>query len=187
VAYRLPAGSHVVAEIHYRGARERIVDQGTLGLFFADEPAPTFVSDLVLEAKPQLSAGRGAQRFRGASRLTADTYVLALRPEILPGVKSIEVAARKPDGGTEILLFAKDFPIDWPTPYIYKEPVLVPRGSELSVTTYSANDTPAAHAAGVGVPAGDRPNSAASRPVGPTLKNAIRLTVSRFSKARRTR
>jgi hypothetical protein len=118
-AYRLPAASHVVAEIHYRGVKERVIDRGTLGLFFADQPSPELVSDVVVETK---------------TRLIADTYVVALRPEIPPGVKSIEVSARKPDGGTEILLFAKDIPLDWPTPYILKEPVALPRGTVLSVT-----------------------------------------------------
>ena len=66
--------------------------------------------------------------------LAADTYVVALRPELQPGVKSIEVSARKPDGGTEVLLFAKDIPVDWPTPYILKEPVRLPRGTVLTVT-----------------------------------------------------
>jgi hypothetical protein len=118
-AYRLPAGSHVVAEIHYRGANQRVVDQGTLGLFFADQAATDLVSDVVLANR---------------TRLDADTYVVALRPEIQPGVKSIEVSARRPDGGTEVLLFAKDIPVDWPTPYILKEPVRLPRGTVLSVT-----------------------------------------------------
>src|SRR4029079_5579433 len=35
-AYRVPAGSHIAAEIHYRGTPERVVEQGTLGLFFSD-------------------------------------------------------------------------------------------------------------------------------------------------------
>ena len=117
-AYRLPAGSHVVAEIHYRGGKERAVEQGTLGLFFADQPATDLISDVVLDNK---------------TTLAADTYVVALRPEIEAGVKSIEVSARKPDGGTEVLLFAKDIPLDWPTPYILKEPVRLPRGTVLSV------------------------------------------------------
>ena len=55
-AYRLPAGSHLVAEIHYRGANEAVEDRGTIGLFFADQPAPRSVTDLVLEAE-----GRGLQ------------------------------------------------------------------------------------------------------------------------------
>ena len=36
--------------------------------------------------------------------------VLALRPETLAGVQSIEVSARRTDGGTQVLLFAKDLP-----------------------------------------------------------------------------
>ncbi len=131
-AYRLPAGSHVVAEIHYRGAKERVVERGRLGLFFADKPAPNTVSSLVLEGKSD------SQKLRAESRLAADAYALALRPEIGAGVKSVEVSARKPDGGTEILLFAKDIPLDWPTPYVFKEPVLLRRGTVLSVTAYSA-------------------------------------------------
>jgi hypothetical protein len=133
-AYRLPAGSHVVAEIHYRGAKERVVEQGKLGLFFTDLPAPNWVSDLVLEAKAP--AGATSEKFRGSAHLTADTYALALWPQLEPGVKSIEVSARKPDGGTEVMLFAKDFAMDWPTPYIFKDPVVLPKGTELSVTEY---------------------------------------------------
>ena len=118
-AYRVPAGSHVVAEIHYRGAKERVTAGGTLGLFFADAAAIDVVSDISL--KPGV-------------RLAADTFVVALLPEIGQAGKSIEVSARKPDGGTEVLLFAKDVPAEWPTPYILKEPVKLPRGTVLSAT-----------------------------------------------------
>ena len=137
-AYRLPAGSHIVAEIHYRGAKERVVTGGTLGLFFAQQPSDG-VSDVVLEAKVPAPVGEGGERFRAAARLAADTYAIALRPEVRPGVKSIEVSARRPDGGTQVLLFAKDLPMDWPAPYIFKDPVMLPRATELSVTAYYAN------------------------------------------------
>ena len=135
-AYRLPAGSHLVAEIHYRGANEAVEDRGTIGLFFADQPAPRPVTDLVLEAEGKGTAAGAAQRLRAETKLAADTYALALRPEIAGGVTSIEVSARKPDGGTDILLFAKDLPTDWPTPYIFTDPVLLRRGTTLSVTAY---------------------------------------------------
>jgi len=133
VAYRLPPGSHIVAEIHYQGMRERVVDQGVIGLFFADKPGPNVASDLMLEAKNNAAE---SARFRTETRLAMDTNVLALRAEIPNGVKSIEVSARKPDGGTEVLLFAKDISPDWPTPYIFREPVLLRRGTVLSVTAY---------------------------------------------------
>ncbi len=159
-AFRLPAGSHIVAEIHYKGTKERVTDRGSLGLFFAADPAPALVSDVVLEAKGEVPAGASAQKFRATTRLTAETHVLALRPETPSGVKSIEVSARKPDGGTEVLLFAKDFQMDWPTPYIFKEPVALPGGTDLSVIAYFAN-------------AGTAPQT-----------GGIRLTVSGYRKAR---
>jgi len=131
-AFRLPKGSHIVAEIHYRGSAEQVSDRGTLGLHFADTRAQDQVSDLVLE-------GKGTQKVRATTRLSADTRIIALRPEVQPGVQSLEVAARKPDGSTEVMLFARDIPLDWPTPYIFKQPVALPRGTELSVTAYYPN------------------------------------------------
>jgi len=157
VAYRLPAGSRVVAEIHYRGAKEPVVERGTLGLSVADRPPlPGFggprrssksgigpstnqPADLVLEARAEASPGGATRAFRAQTRLAADTYVLSLRPDFFSGAKSIEVSARRPDGGTEILLFAKDLSTDWPTPYIFKEPIFLGRGTVLSAIASYAN------------------------------------------------
>jgi hypothetical protein len=131
VAYRLPAGSHVVAEIHYRHVSERVVDRGRVGVYFESAAASRTVSDLVVEA-------RGTKRLHGEATLAADTTLLALRSDAGPGITSIEVSARKTDGGTVVLLFAKDIPTDWPTPYILADPVVLRRGTTLSVTAYSA-------------------------------------------------
>ena len=51
----------------------------------------------------------------------------------------MEVAARSPDGGTRALLLLKDILQDWPTPYIFKQPVLLLKGTELVVTSYYVN------------------------------------------------
>ena len=76
-------------------------------------------------AAPRLRSGE-TRTVRAETRLAADTYTLALRPEITAGLTAIEVSARRPDGSTEILLFARDPPIDWPTPYIFRDPVFLP-------------------------------------------------------------
>jgi hypothetical protein len=152
----IAAGSHIVVEIHYRGAKEQVTDAGVLGLFFADRPTTNSVSDLVLEVKGDVLAGSTAQRFRAQARLAANTSLMALYPQISAGAQSIEVAARRPDGGTEVLLFARDLELDWPTPYVFKDPVRLTAGTVLSVTTYYRN------------------SSASPQPGG------IRLTVSRY-------
>jgi len=138
-AYRLPAGSHIVAEIHYRGTSEQVVERGTLGVYFADQATPRSVTDLVLEPKAERADQSSAvTKLRAEARLAADTYAWALRPEIPGGVQSIEVSARTPNGGTDILLFAKDFSTDWPTPFIFATPVLLRKGTTVSVTAYGS-------------------------------------------------
>ena len=153
VAYRVPAGSHVVAEIHYRSADRPVEDRGTLGMYFAPTPPKHCPSDLVLQADGDLVPGAARQKFRAAVKLSADTYLLALKPEVRPGAHSIEVSARKPDGTVQVLLFVKDILQEWPTPYILKQPALLAKDTELSVTSYyqtsaqTSADTP--RAAGV--------------------------------------
>jgi len=136
-SYLLPAGAHIAADVYHRGTSERVVDQGTLGLFFADSARSAAVSDVTLTAKPS-----GPQKLRSELKLDADTEVLALRPEIIDGLDSLEVSSRRPDGGTDVLLFAKDFSVDWPMPFIFKDPVSLRKGTILSVTATMTSSTP---------------------------------------------
>jgi hypothetical protein len=115
----LPANAHIVAEIHYAGVPASVREQGTLGLNLADAGLSAPVSDLALPA----------------SKLTTNITALALRVEPSPGTNSVEVSARKPDGGTQILLFARNFNPDWPTPFVFAKPVDLPRGTQIVVHT----------------------------------------------------
>jgi len=91
---------------------------------------------VVLDARDAASIEGEVQKLRASTTIAADTYVWALRPDLLPGLTSIEVAARTRDGGTEVLLLARDPRVEWPTPYIMKEPRLLPAGTEVSVVAY---------------------------------------------------
>lgn len=145
VAYLVPAGSHVAAEIHYRSAPQPTADHGTLGVYFAPRPATHSPSDLVIEA-PRTASDTGRQTFHGSVTLPADVNVLAFKPEMDPGIASVEVSARKPDGRVQVLLLVRDVLPQWPTPYLLKEPLRLPRNTELSVTyrTTSESTSPAA-------------------------------------------
>jgi hypothetical protein len=152
-AYRVPAGSHIVGEIHSGGTGKSEDGSGSLGLYFTRARRPSNVPvDLVMQASGDGTPSVTGQRFRAATTLTSDTSVVSLRPELHDGVQSIEVAAKAPDGHVEELLFVKDILVEWPTPYILKEPVFLPRGTELSVTSYDRTaSSKAAHPAGVKV------------------------------------
>ena len=72
-AYRLPVGSHIVAEIHYQPIGQSVKDTGTLGLLpFASGAADIGATSLVIPTtfnmrRPQVSAlTRGRSRSRSA-------------------------------------------------------------------------------------------------------------------------
>ncbi len=136
LAWQLAPGARIVAEIHYvSGQTEPLAGQGVLGLHFASgrtsEP-----HGLRLEARGEIGGSGAGTRYSSVTTLASDTRILALRPEIVSGVESVEVAARTPDGGTEILLLAIDVAADWPTPYVFATPVSLPRGTSLSLVVY---------------------------------------------------
>ena len=150
VVYRLPARTRIVVDIHYRGTGEPAVDAGTLGIFFSPPrslpspgsrtPSPGLraATDIVLDARPTT----GSRTLKGMSRLTGDTRVWAIQPEIVPGLSSLEVSARRPDGGTDVLLALVNPSIEWPTPYLLKTPRLLARGTELFVVARSFEGQP---------------------------------------------
>ncbi len=115
LAYKLPARCHIIAE--------PAAARGSLGLYFADRAPQRAVTHFSVV---------------GRKTLDADTNILSLQPELSPGIQSIEVAARAPNGATRILLFAKDIPMDWPTPYVLRKAVSLPKGTELTVTQHYA-------------------------------------------------
>ena len=185
LAYRLPAGSHVVAEIHYNGSREKALDQGALGLYFAEQPSARVVTSLVLNATAAAPTGAAqsagvSRKLEAATRLEEDLNILALLPEIRPGVRSIEVAAKAPGGGKQVLLFAKDIPLEWPTPYVFRKPVSLVKGTELSVIEHYAGD--AAHAGDAG-PAGGIPVTFSAYRGAALAAGAVPVTVSAYQGA----
>ena len=134
----MPAGSHISAEILYYGTGAPVADSGSLGLYFSSAPAaPRAVTNLALKRTAR-QVPPPVQCSRPRRRSEKDTNVLALQPQLIPGVASIEVAARKPDGATQILLFARNIPLAWPTPYVFATPVPLPKGTRLSVIEHYA-------------------------------------------------
>lgn len=129
LGHRLAPGARIVAEIHYRTGGVPATERGTLGLFFTQSVRTVIDTDLTIEARTDR-----ASRARGQGAVTRDTYAMALWPEIPVGLTGLEVSARSRAGSTEVLLFAKDPPAEWPTPYVFKTPVLLRAGTSLVVT-----------------------------------------------------
>lgn len=134
-AFVIPAGSTIVAEIHYRSSDVTVEDRSTLGLYFAPKSAETSPQDVVVESIRASDAGEQSKflKYSGMVRLAVDTRVLAFKPAVPPGVESFAVTARKPNGATQVLLLVREPLAEWPTPYILATPVTLQTGTELVV------------------------------------------------------
>ena len=149
VGHRLPPGSRIVAEIHYRAGGAPAAERGVLGLFFDESLSALMDTDLTIEARtdrrstPRSVRLQADPKVRGQATVPLDTYAVALWPELPAGLTAIEVSARSRAGATEVLLFAKDPPAEWPTPYVFKKPVLLRAGTSLVVTGSFADGTAA--------------------------------------------
>ena len=140
VAIQLPAGGKVAVEIGYRGTAEAASGAGELGLYFSTAKPAQVAAPLEISAAPvTVAAGQSRQRVRTEFTLKSATTAAALWPSLGAGATSVEVTAIRPDGVVEPLLWLKDYRADWPSSYVFKEPITLPVGTRLTVTAYYDN------------------------------------------------
>ena len=140
VAYTLPAGAKLVVEVGYHGAEEAASDTSEVGLYLDEASGGGVATTLGIEAAAvDLPAGAAPTRIRGEVVLDATTGLQAVWPQLGPDAVSLELTAHLPDGNVRPLLWLRDYRTDWPSPYVYTDPVPLPKGARLVMTAYVAN------------------------------------------------
>jgi hypothetical protein len=140
VAYTLPAGAKLIVDIGYHGAEEAASDTSEIGLYLDEAGSGGVATPLGIEAAAvDLAPGAPVTRIRGEVVLDATTGLHALWPQVGPGARSLELTAYLPDGNVRPLLWLRDYRTDWPSSYVYADPVALPRGTRLVMTAYVAN------------------------------------------------
>jgi hypothetical protein len=140
VAYTLPAGAKLTVEIGYRGTEEAASDTSEVGLYLDEAGGAGAATTLGIDAAAvELAAGAAPTRIRGEVVLDAATGLQAVWPQLGAGARSLELTAHLPDGNVRPLLWLRDYRTDWPSPYVYADPVGLPQGTRLVMTAYVAN------------------------------------------------
>jgi hypothetical protein len=140
VAFTLKAGAKLTVEIGYRGTEVATTDQGEVGLYLAKEASGEAASAQSMQA-PAAEVAPGGKPVRQRAELVLDAAAAlqALYPEVAPGTTSLELTAILPDGSVRPLVWLRDYRSDWPSPLVYVDPMPLPRGARLVMTTYVAN------------------------------------------------
>lgn len=127
LGYELPAGAELVVRVLYRKTweyeRKEMTDRSAVGVYFASEPA-TIV-----------------RRVQAGTPLDEDVRALAIYPDGGIRNRSVRVVAQRPDSSRVDLIAFHPRP-DWARRYWFTEPIPLPKGTRIEVTTKVEDEIP---------------------------------------------
>jgi hypothetical protein len=143
-AFRLPAGSKLHLQIHYKknylDEQNAISDRSTIGVYFAAPPASDReIQSLAIDPPPAAAAVTVAQTF--GANMAGAARVLAIRPMLNQSYASLSVTAVTPSGNRTPLLKLRGPRPQWFRRYWLQAPIELAGGStiEVQVTPLSDN------------------------------------------------
>jgi hypothetical protein len=135
LGFELPPSAELVVRILYRKTweyeRQALRDRSTVGVYFAPDAA-TRVDAVDLTPRPPAVASANRVVFRRT--LTHDARAIALYPDAGINGAAVKVIATRPDGTRADLIAFHPRP-DWVHRYWFREPLRLPRGTVIEVTT----------------------------------------------------
>ncbi len=134
-AWRLDPGNRLVLNTHVHPSGKAEELRPSVGLYFTDKPQTKFPLLVELENDQALDIPAGAARFTVSDqfRLPMDVDLLAIYPHAHYLGKRLEAYATQPDGGRKWLILIPDWDPNWQAVYYYREPVLLPKGTLISM------------------------------------------------------
>ena len=72
---------------------------------------------------------------KAETTLKRDGVIWGIRLDLRADGPAVEVTARQPDGRVDVLLWVPRARADWPAPFMFQEPVPLPAGTVITVTT----------------------------------------------------
>src|SRR5215472_5162517 len=141
VAALLPSTSKVIVDIHYASVAEDVADCSTIGLYFTDKKPLRPLLGMGVQTPVQVPSGTGLE-LRKEFTVIADSYAIALQPEMRAAGRSVEVTAVDPSGTSQTLYGDKNVNGGQPAPYAFAQPVFIPRGTRIIATASYQNADP---------------------------------------------
>jgi mono/diheme cytochrome c family protein len=140
VAQLMPAGSRIAVRIHYRGAGEESKDLSAVGLYFAKTTPRRQLQEIgITNSEAVIPASAALHRITTGFTIKDDAEAFAIRPRAHPLMMSLQATLYRPDGTQEVLIWARGYQFDWQPTYYFKQPVSLPKGTQVEVIAYFDN------------------------------------------------
>lgn len=141
LAWRLDPGNDLVLNAHMQpdGKPEQLRPE--IGLYFTDKPRQFYPMIVQLEHDGAINIPPGDRDFLVSDdfKLPMDLYVLAIYPHAHYLGKTLESYATLPDGKKKWLIRIPDWNRNWEAVYRYRDPVLLPKGTVISMRFHYDN------------------------------------------------
>ncbi len=135
-AMRIPAGSHIVFQMHYTPNGTPQQDMSHVGFRFAsaEEVEREATTPRAINVLFQIPPGASDYQATASYVFRRDAELLTMIPHMHLRGKSFRYEAVYPDGKREILLDVPRWDFNWQLQYTLAEPKTMPRGTELICT-----------------------------------------------------
>ncbi len=131
----VPAGSSFIFQMHYTTIGRKVKDQTQMGLYFYDNK-PKYQMQIKGVATPEIEIPPYNNEWviRESKILESDSSLWFLSPHMHFRGKWFKYEAIYPNKKRETLLSINNYVFDWQAPYVFKQPISLPRGTRIICT-----------------------------------------------------
>ena len=139
VALPLPKGSDVILQMHFHLTGKPETEQASIGIYFTDKAPERKLWSIQVPALfgfgsgIDIPAGEKNYVIDDSLTLPTDMKALSVAAHAHYLAKEMKATATLPDGTTKPLLWIQDWDFNWQDRYVYKAPVVLPKGTRIDV------------------------------------------------------
>lgn len=133
-AFELKAGQTMVMQIHYHRSGKTEKDRSELGVYFT-KTKPAKIARFGIFVDPTLQITPGDKNFKvtRSFKIPTEMTMYAVMPHMHLLGRVMKVDAKTPDGKAIPLIYIKDWDFNWQMQYEFKKPIVLPRGTVVTV------------------------------------------------------
>ena len=133
--WRLDKDTDLILTLHLLASGKSEAVQPTVGFYFSDAPPNKFTTILRLDRDDSIDIPSGVKDYVVSDHLElpVDVSVLAVLPHAHYLCRDMQAFATLPDGSRRWLIWIKRWNFDWQGVFRYTEPVLLPKGTVISM------------------------------------------------------
>lgn len=144
IAIVAPKKADLVVQLHLHPSGRAEDDRSKIGIYFAKKPVTRPIMSRPIVFGPinvDIPPGATDHRMAATIELPIEVTLTGVLPHMHLIGKEMKVTATLPDGAIESLVWIKDWNFNWQDVYLYRRPVVLPKGSKIEISARYDNSS----------------------------------------------